>query len=294
MRPDNEQKASAVMPSIEAIMPAEMAERAEQIGIKKAAMNWKDTFGLAVLAGAFIALGSVFCTTVLAGTEGRLPFGVARLLGGLVFSLGLILVVIAGAELFTGNNLIVMAWASKKVATRRILRNWAIVYMGNFCGALLTGFMIWLTQHHRFGNGTVGVTLLNMANAKCQLGFVQAIALGAACNALVCMAVWLCYSARTSTDKILSVILPVSAFVAAGFEHSVANMYLIPKAIFTKAMASTAFWTMTGKTQGDYDHLTWIQFLVHNLLPVTIGNIIGGSVMVGLVYWFVYLRRTEA
>jgi formate transporter FocA len=280
--------------NIDAFIPPQMATKAEEIGVKKANMDWLTMFALAVLAGAFIALGAVFATTVTAGAGDKLPFGVAKLLGGLVFSLGLILVVVAGAELFTGNNLIVMAWADHRVSTWQVVRNWLIVYAGNFAGSIATAILMFYTKQYTFGNGAMGLNILNIAHSKTNLDFMQAIALGIMCNALVCLAVWLCFSARTTTDKILSIVFPITAFVAAGFEHSIANMYFIPIGLLVKAGAPAAFWEAIGKTAADYPNLTWGNFLFANLLPVTIGNIIGGSVMVGLVYWFIYIRKTDA
>ena len=269
------------METFDALLPQEMARKAERIGVTKAASDWATTFVLSILAGAFISLGAIFATTTLAGST-DMPYGVARLLAGLTFSLGLVLVVVAGAELFTGNNLIVMAWAGRRVSTLRLLRNWAIVYVGNFVGAIGTAAIVYVSKQYEFGHGAVGDAALTIANAKTGLGFTQAIALGAMCNALVCLAVWLCYSARTTTDKVLSIIPPIAAFVAVGFEHSVANMYFIPFGLFVKhsSFASTV----------PTPNLTWTHFLWSNLVPVTIGNIIGGGLMVGAVYWFVYLR----
>jgi formate transporter len=273
--------------NFDALPPQEMARKAEQVGETKAGMDILTTFALAVLAGAFIAMGAVFATTTLAGSSG-MPYGVARLLGGLTFSLGLILVVVAGAELFTGNNLIVMAWASRRVSTVRLLRNWAIVYAGNFAGAIATAGLLYAGKQYEFGKGAVGAQALSIAAAKTGLGWGQALALGALCNALVCLAVWLCYSARTTADKILAIVPPIAAFVASGFEHSVANMYFIPYGLFVKA--NSAF---VGSTAGlpDLSHLTWGRFIADNLVPVTIGNIVGGGLMVGAIYWFVYLRK---
>lgn len=277
--------------SFDSLLPPAMAQKAEDAGVAKANLGFWRMFALSVLAGAFIALGAVFATTVTTGGGGALPFGVVKLLGGLVFCLGLILVVVAGAELFTGNNLIVMAWASGKVTTGRLLRNWAIVYVGNFVGSLLTAVMMFLSGQYTFSSGALGVNALNIANAKVNLGFGQAVMLGILCNALVCLAVWLCMSARTTTDKILAIIFPITAFVAAGFEHSVANMYFIPMGLFIKAGANAPTWGAGLEfTAADYANLTWGNFLLANLLPVTIGNIIGGAGMVGLVYWFIYLR----
>jgi formate/nitrite transporter len=272
--------------SLDALPPPEMAGRAEQVGVAKAGLSVANTFALAVLAGAFIALGAIFATTVTAGGSG-LAFGVSRLLGGLAFSLGLILVVVAGAELFTGNNLIVMAWAGRRVSTRRLLRNWTIVYLGNLVGALATAGVLFASRQYEFGDGAVGVQALTIAAAKTNLGFVQAIALGALCNALVCLAVWLCYSARTTADKVLCIVPPIAAFVAAGFEHCVANMFFIPMGLLIKTDSS-----FVSHQQGvpDLSGLTWERFVTVNLIPVTIGNIIGGALMVGLVYWFIYLR----
>ncbi|MCB2193351.1 MAG: formate transporter FocA [Deltaproteobacteria bacterium] len=267
-----------------------MALKAEEVGVSKAALGWSSTLTLAVLAGAFVALGAVFSATVMAGSADA-AWGLVRLAGGAAFSLGLILVVVAGAELFTGNNLIVMAWASRRVSTARLLRNWGLVYLGNFAGALATAFLVWLSGQYLFGSGAVGRVLLDAALLKCSHGFFQALALGALCNVLVCLAIWLCFSARTTTDKILSVIFPISAFVAAGFEHSVANMFFIPVALFIKAGAPAQFWAALGSGPQGYAALNWNGFLWANLLPVTLGNILGGSVMVGLVYWFIYIRR---
>jgi formate transporter FocA len=274
--------------SIDALVPAEMARRAEYIGQRKAEMNPVTVFVLAILAGAFISLGAIFATTIATGGA-DLPYGVSRLLTGLVFSLGLILVVIAGAELFTGNNLIVMAWASGKVTWQALARNWLIVYWGNFVGSVGTALLMYTTKQYTFSNGGVGKTALTIANSKVNLDFDQAIALGIMCNALVCLAVWLTYSARSDMDKIAAIIFPITAFVAAGFEHSIANMYFIPVALFIKAFDGD-FAEGTGL---DLGNLTWGHFLMDNLLPVTIGNIIGGALMVAAVYWFVYLRERD-
>jgi formate transporter len=278
---------------LDALIPAEMAAKGETVGVNKAHMSVEKTFALAILAGAFIGLGAIFATTVLAGTGGMLPFGVQRLLAGIVFTLGLILVVVGGAELFTGNNLITMAWANNKVSTGLMVKNWIIVYVGNLVGSILTVVIMFFAAQYMFGNGAIGATALAIANGKVQLGFVQAIALGIMCNAMVCMAVWLCYSARTTTDRILAIIPPIAGFVAAGFEHSVANMYFIPIGLFIKDGAPDAFWALIKKTPADFPALTWSSFFVNNLIPVTIGNIIGGGVMVGMAYWFIYLREKK-
>lgn len=274
--------------TLDALLPAEVAQKAEDVGVHKARLGALETLALAVLAGAFIAMGAVFATTVTTAAGGAVPWGVSRLLGGLVFSLGLILVVVAGAELFTGNNLIVMAWISGKLSLPRLLRNWSLVYVGNMVGALGTAVLIWLSGQYTFAGGAVGLNALNLATHKVELGFVQAVALGILCNALVCLAVWLAMAARTVTDKIVAVVFPIAAFVAAGFEHCVANMYFIPVGLLIKT--DSAFMAHLGQEPGRTAALTVHAFLLHNLLPVTLGNIIGGGVLVGLVYWFIYLR----
>jgi formate transporter len=291
---------------MDALLPADMAAKAEAIGVQKVNLNSISMFALAVLAGAFIALGAIFATTVSAGSMSTsaadgaaafstgLPYGVVRLLSGFAFSLGLILVIVGGAELFTGNNLIIMAWANRKVSTRLLLKNWSIVYVGNFVGSVATAALMFLTAQYKFGNGAIGLAALSTANAKVGLDFVQAIALGIMCNALVCLAVWLTFSARTTTDRILAIVPPITAFVAAGFEHSIANMYFIPIGLFIKAGAPDSFWTLIKKAPTDFADLTWDKFLINNLLPVTLGNIIGGAVLVGAVYWFIYLRQLRA
>jgi formate/nitrite transporter len=289
--------------TFDTVMPAAMAVRAEQAGVKRASTDLLTIFVLSVLAGAFISFGAAFATTVSAGSvsivssdggmsaAATLPYGIVRLLTGLAFCLGFLLVVIGGAELFTGNTMIVMAWASGKVTTRAVLSNWIIVFTGNFIGAIATAALMFFTTQYSFGNGAVGLVALNTAHAKAGLEFVPALALGIMCNALVCLAVWMCYGARTTIDRFVTVIPPIAGFAAAGFEHSIANIYFIPMGLFIKAGAPGSFWTAIGKSPVDFPALTWSNFLVGNLVPVTIGNIIGGSLMVAAVYWFVYLRK---
>jgi len=273
----------------DALLPPEMARKAEDVGISKAQMGAVKTLALAVLAGAFIAFGAVFSTIVTSGST--MDYGVTKLLGGLAFSLGLILVVVGGAELFTGNNLMIMAWAGKKIKTSRVLRNWALVYVGNLVGSISIVILIFLSGHYLFGDGQTGLNMLNIAEAKCELGFFQAISLGILCNILVCLAIWLCLSAKSAHGKILSIIFPITAFVAAGFEHSVANMYFIPMGILVKDFGSPDLWNAIQSSAQHYESLTWSNFFLINLLPVTIGNIIGGTAFVGLAYWFIYLRK---
>ena len=274
---------------IDALLPQEMALRAEYIGARKVESPFLVTFVLSVMAGAFIALGAVFATTTSTGAAGVLTYGVTKTLVGLVFCLGLVLVVVGGAELFTGNNLIVMAWAGRKVSSRALFQNWVIVYIGNFFGAMGVAILMLLSKQYTFANGAVGQTALNIANSKIQYDFGQAVVLGILCNILVCLAVWLTFSARTTIDKIIAVIFPIAAFVAAGFEHSIANMYFIPIGILIKNFDPI----YAASTGVDVSGLTWSSFIISNLIPVTIGNIIGGSLFVAAVYWAIFLRESE-
>ena len=274
--------------SVDALMPLEMAEKAETMGVRKAALSFWKLFALSVLAGAFVALGAMFSTTAAAGSS-TLPYGVARMLIGLTFCIGLILIVVGGAELFTGNILIVMAWASHKVSTRALLRNWVIVYLGNFVGSLGTATLVFLSKQYTFGDGSVGAAALKIAASKMHYGLLQAVVLGILCNGLVCLAVWLTYSARSTGDKILAIVFPITAFVAGSFEHSIANMYFLPYALFIKNF-DPAFVTSLADKAPDLSGLTWGAFFLKNLLPVTFGNIIGGAGLVALIYWFVYLH----
>ncbi len=287
-------KYGTVAQSFDELMPAEMASKAQEIGIKKAKMDFLSTFALAVLAGAFIALGCIFFIITQTSGENAMSWGAARTLGGVAFSVGLILVVIGGAELFTGNNLIVMAWASRKLSTLSVLRNWGIVYLGNFAGSVATALGIFFAMHYTMAGGSVGITALNIGLGKVNLEFVQALLLSIFCNAMVCMAVWLTYSARTVLGRISAIIFPIAGFVAAGFEHCVANMFFIPYAILVKAGAPDSFWADAGTTAAAYDGLGWAPFFVNNLIPVTIGNIIGGVFFVAMVYWIIYLRGKTA
>jgi formate transporter len=261
--------------NLDALLPPAMAHKAEEVGVAKAKMNAVTMLSLALLAGAFIAFGAIFSTLATTGAAGSLPYGATRVLAGITFSLGLILVIVGGAELFTGNNLIVMAWAGGKVSTAQLVRNWLLVFAGNFAGALVMVALVLLSRQHEFAEGQVGLNALNIAAVKCRLDPVAALFLGILCNVLVCLAVWLCYSARTTTDKILAIVPPIAAFVAAGFEHSVANMYFVPLGLGLKQFGGDAFWQSIGRSAADYPELTWSRFLLGNLLPVTIGNLLG-------------------
>ena len=290
---ENDSTSSPQTVTFDAIMPPAMAVRAEASGVNRASIDLATLLVLSVVAGAFVSFGAIFATTVSAGGA-ELPYGIVRLLVGLAFCAGLIMVIIGGAELFTGNNLLIMAWASNKVTTRAVVLNWVLSFAGNFVGAIATAALMFYSTQYTFGGGSVGLTALNIANAKTSLAFVPALTLGIMCNALVCVAVWMCFSARTNIDRVVTVVPPIAAFAAAGFEHSIANIYFIPMGLFIKAGAPDSFWKAIGKTAADFPELTWSNFLVGNLVPVTIGNIIGGSLMVAAVYWFVYLRKKTA
>jgi formate transporter len=265
----------------DAFAPREIARKVEAIGVGKARLPLLTMALLAVLAGAFIGLGALFFTLVRA--DATLSFALAQVLGGVVFSLGLILVVVAGAELFTGNNLLAMAWAARRITTRELLRNWTVVALGNFVGATGLAVLVVLSGHASLNGGAVGETYMQIATAKVELPFWTAFFRGVLCNVLVCMAVWMAIAGRSVTDKVLAVVFPISAFVAAGFEHSVANMYFFPVAMllqWTGAVADT--WPPVS-----------IGGFVGNLVPVILGNLAGGSLLVGAVYWVIYLRGAD-
>lgn len=266
----------------DAYPPPEIAARVCKVGLAKVNTAVPTMVALAVLAGAFISLGALFYTvTITVEKEGpTLPFGLLRLVGGMAFSLGLILVVVGGAELFTGNNLIAMAWATGCVQTRQVVRNWLWVYLGNLLGAVGTAVLVLLAGVQTLGDGAVGETMVRIARGKIALDPLSAFARGILCNVLVCLAVWLCMGARTVADKILAILFPISAFVACGFEHSVANMFFLPLGLALAAGGPASFSIVDA---------------LSNLALVTLGNIIGGTVLVALVYWFIYLRtETQA
>ena len=278
---------------VDAYTPAQMAARVEKAGIVKGNLDFLSMFILSIVAGAFIAFGAILYTYVI--HDSSLSLGLTKLLGGLVFCLGLILVIVAGAELFTGNSLIVMAYVSRKISLQRLLRNWTIVFCGNLAGSLAMVFLLSQSGQWTEAGASVGVKALMIANGKVNLTFLQALSRGILCNILVCLAVWLCFSGRSVTDKVLAIIFPITAFVALGFEHSVANMYFVPAGLVLKhnTQVLSAAEGLLGQVP-DLSRLTIFGFLVRNLLPVSLGNIIGGGLLIGIVYWFVYLRRTAA
>jgi len=254
---------------LDAYAPREIAARVSEVGIAKARLPLLTLGLLGVLAGAFIGLGCLMFTLV--ASDASLGFASSRLLGGLVFSLGLVLVTVAGAELFTGNNLLAMAWASGRLSTREVLMNWGIVCLANLAGAVGLAMLVWLSGHGALNQGAVGQAAIRIAMTKADLPPVEAFFRGVLCNVLVCMAVWMALAGRSVTDKVVAIVFPITAFVAAGFEHSIANMYFFPLAIALGAPLSAAD-------------------VLGNLLPVIAGNLVGGSVLVALVYWVIYLR----
>ena len=273
------------MAGVDSFTPAMVARMVAERGVVKANAPFVTTFVLGVLAGAFIGLGAVLSTVVATGST--LGYGPTKVLSGLAFSLGLILVVVAGAELFTGNNLITMSWVSGSTSLWRLLRNWAIVYVGNLVGALSIVLMLSYADWWRQADGALGGTALSIAVAKASLPFGVVVFRGILANALVCLAVWLASAGRTVTDKILAIAFPITAFVAAGFEHSVANMYFLPMGLTLEGEATVA--RAAGLSATDLASFD-IGSVIVNIAAATLGNVIGGAVLVGLVYWFVYLR----
>ena len=283
----NDSQANHAMSGVDSYAPAEIARLVESNGVTKAHAPALTTLALAVLAGAFIALGGVFSTII--GTDSTLGFGPTRLLMGLGFSLGLILVVIAGAELFTGNNLLTMSWVSGHITLAELLCNWAIVYAGNLIGALSVVFMVYAGGWWQQDGFQLGATAVDIALAKARLTFVEALVRGILANVLVCLAVWLASSCRTAGEKILAIVFPISAFVASGFEHSIANMYFIPLGLL---LAGSADILSVAALDAERLSFLTVPALLNNLAASTLGNAIGGGLLVGLVYWFIYLRET--
>ena len=275
---------------VDAFTPAEVATKVKTIGVYKATMPLLSLVVLSLMAGAFIAFGAMYYTVVITDSQAA-AYGVIKLLGGIAFSLGFIMVVIAGAELFTGNTLVVMAWAKKHISLGDLLKNWSIVYLCNTLGALAMVYLVYLSgflgnHHHQ-----VGATAIQLGVAKVNHSMLEAFVLGIFCNVLVCLASWMAYASRTVTDKILAIIFPISAFVAMGFEHSIANLYMIPVAML--AAADPAAVTQSGLSA---DQLANLDFsgLISNLIPVTLGNIVGGALFVAMTYYLVYVYSAKS
>lgn len=275
--------------SFDAFPPHVMAEKAEAAGIAKVNKDPVSLLVSAMMAGAFIGIAFIFYTVVTTG-NGDIGWGANKFIGGLAFSLGLVLVVLTGADLFTSTVLTIIGKATGQITWGALFRNWATVYVGNFIGAITLVGIMQLARHYEGDGGLLGINYMHIAQHKLHHTFIQAVALGAMCNILVCLGVWMTYAGRSATDKILAVILPVAMFVAAGFEHCVANMFQIPMAILTRTLAGPEFWQVSGANPADFADLTWSNFVRANLIPVTIGNIIGGALFVGIAYWVIYLR----
>ncbi|MBE7689990.1 formate/nitrite transporter family protein [Tenacibaculum piscium] len=267
--------------STKVFSPEEIVHQTLQSSVKKVKKPFITSFLLGVLAGAFIGLGALFYTIVKA--DETYSFATKQILGGFVFSLGLILVVIAGAELFTGNNLIAIAWAEKKVSTKEMMRNWAIIFFSNMIGALSLAVMVYFSGHLDMNHGAIAETYLKMADVKCGLPFMTAFFRGMLCNILVCLGVWMAMGGKTITDKILAIVFPITLFVAAGFEHSIANLFIIPVGLLIKTFSDIQITTQFLSVSG----------MLKNLIPVILGNIIGGSVLVGLMYHFIFLKNKK-
>lgn len=266
-------------PLLDAYSPQQIAERVESVGVTKARLPLLSMAMLGMLAGAFIGLGALYYTLVI--SDPALSFAASRVLGAVCFSLGLLLVVVAGAELFTGNNLLAMAWADGKVSTAEVLRNWAVVCVANFVGAAGLALLVFLSGHAGLNGGAVGQAYLKIAAAKSTIPVSELFFRGVLCNVLVCMAVWMVLAGRTVVDKFAAIVLPISTFVAAGFEHSIANMYFFPLALLLKESGIAL-------PAGAEAITLWAMF--RNLGPVILGNIAGGSVLVALVYYVIYIR----
>jgi formate/nitrite transporter len=268
--------------NMDAYSPQQIAERVDNIGVTKARLPLLSMAMLGMLAGAFIGLGALYFTLVI--SDAGLSFAVARVLGGVCFSLGLLLVVVAGAELFTGNNLLAMAWADGKVSTTEVLRNWVVVCAANFAGAAGLALLVFLSGHAGMNSGAVAQSYLKIAIAKSTVPVTELFFRGVLCNVLVCMAVWMVLAGRSVVDKFFAIVLPISAFVAAGFEHSIANMYFFPLALLLKESGIAL--------PAGADAIT-VYAMFRNLVPVIAGNIVGGSVLVALVYYVIYIRPSK-
>lgn len=265
--------------------PNEIAVALREAGRKKTQLSLDRMFVLGILAGVYIGFGAQLATTVSMDLAPKVGVGLSNMISGGVFSVGLMLVVLGGAELFTGNNLIWISFLSRRSKASAVFRNWATVFLGNFVGSMLLAILIFVGGFYTMGGNALGIRALTIANGKVNIGFIQLIARGIVCNWLVCLAVWIATSAEDTTGKILACFFPIMAFVASGFEHSIANMFFIPIGILLKGVPNLV--SLAGL---NLEHLTWTGFLTRNLLPVTIGNIIGGGFFVATLYWYVYLR----
>lgn len=278
------------MDRIRPLKPAEITELTIETAVDKSGGSFKKLILLSFLAGAFIAFAAegsnMAAFNLLARPE---TYGLGKVLAGAIFGTGLMLVVLAGGELFTGNTMILAAVCEKKVTLGRMLRNWGIVYLGNLLGSLFIAYMMVHSGLLSSGADMLGAITVKIAVYKVNLTFIQAFYLGIMCNWLVCLAVWLSYGAESMAGKILAIFFPIWLFITSGFEHSVANMYYIPAGILAKAV-NPNYGELMNLSEEVLDSLTWGSFFINNLVPVTLGNIIGGGVMVAIAYWFVYKK----
>ncbi|MGB5445087.1 MAG: formate transporter FocA [Psychromonas sp.] len=277
---------------LDELLPHQITEKADDVAFSKATKAFLSAFYLAITAGMFISLAFIFYITVTTGLD-DVSWGLTKFTGGLAFSMGLLLVVVVGGELFTSSTLTLIAKASRRITTAQMLKNWSVVYCGNFVGAIFTVVLVFAAGLYMSDHGHWGLNVLLTAQHKLHHTFVQAVALGILCNIMVCLAIWMAFGARTVTDKMFAVLLPVAMFVASGFEHSIANMFMIPSGIMIRHFAPIEFWNEIGHLPAEFADLTIIGFVVDNLIPVTIGNIIGGGVVVGLMHWMIYLRPAK-
>ena len=268
--------------------PSEIADSAISIGVRKANLSTSAKFLLGILAGAFIAFGAQAANLV---THTMTDSASAKLTAGLIFPAGLIMVIMAGAELFTGNCLMIISLAERRITLAKLLWSWLVVYVGNFAGSLIVAYLVSLSGQWNMTGGLLGGLTIKTAAAKISLSFTEALTLGILCNWLVCLAVWMSFGAKDGISKAVCIFFPIWVFVASGFEHSIANMYYIPAGILAKFNPSYVSKALgLGASQAGIDSLNLLRMFTRNLIPVTIGNIIGGCMFVGLAYWFVYLR----
>lgn len=272
------------------ITPADMAARAKAYGYQKVVKSPSMSFMLAIASGMFIALAFVFDITV---TQGSKPSGLISLVGGLVFSMGLILVVICGTELFTSTVLSLLSRASGEVTTGSMMRCWIRVYCGNIVGSLFIVLLMMGAMIYMNGGGEWGAKALAVADHKLQHSWLQAFTLGILCNMMVCLAIWLNFSTDNPLAKAVLMVLPVTMFVASGFEHCVANMFMVPMGIAIHDFAGSGFWNAIGTDPSKYADLTTVNFIVKNLIPVTLGNIVGGAVVIGMGFWVIFRPKAD-
>jgi formate/nitrite transporter len=284
--PPQETDSDAAPAPIDALLPKEMARLAERAGAEKAEQDWHRLLALSALAGAFVAFGATFAAAVTAGASAEASAGLVKLAGGFAFTLAYVLAIVGGAELFTTNNLMVMAWAHGRLATLRLLRAWGIVFVGNLAGAVgMAALLIFAGRHEELG-GAVGAELIGAAERIDGLSFPDALLLGILGNSLLCLGVWLTYSARSTVDRILALTPPVAAFYVLGLEHAIAVMFYLPCAALIGFLAEPTFWAEIGDPPVEITPTGFLRVLI----PVTVGNVLGGGILVALVYWFVYLR----